>query len=138
MNLGRRAFKGASCRIAIPDLPEDMRTGIREVVDLQSSNPRKGHATSLMRSICTEADVGGFVLLLRPLVFAEGLSQEQLEKWYAKLGFYEVQAEPKLMARPVRGYIPASELQPTPEQCAAASAKLDAQPCPTDNRKGWA
>lgn len=101
MNTGRRQYKQAACRLAEPAwLPDDMRSGCLELVDLSSDNPRKGHATALMHHICLEADASGKVLILSPKPFADGLTQEQLEKWYGRFGFLMIQTEPaKIMAR---------------------------------------
>lgn len=104
MKIGARFHKQASCRIAISTaLPEDMRDGTRELVSLESDNPRKGHATALMHQVCAEADVGGIVLLLQPKPFGEGMNEEQLGKFYERFGFVTVQEVPaKLMARQPR------------------------------------
>jgi GNAT superfamily N-acetyltransferase len=103
MPAGRRAHKSATCRVDIPEgLPQDMRDGIREIVAVESSNPRKGHATALMHELCTDADAAGIVLLLRPHPFAPGMDSEQLVNWYTRFGFEPIQGEPVLMARPVR------------------------------------
>lgn len=101
MKLGRRFHKQASLRIAIAEaLPEDMHAGTREVVSLESDNPRKGHATALLHQVCAEADIDGIVLLLMPKPFGDGMTEEQLEKWYGRFGFTTVQTVPaKLMAR---------------------------------------
>lgn len=102
MILGARSFKQASCRVAIADgLPEEMREGTREIVAVASENPRKGHATALMYSVCAEADVSGIVLILMPRPFGDGeMSAGQLEKWYGRFGFVTVQTDPAvLMAR---------------------------------------
>lgn len=101
MTPGIRKYKSASLTVAVPvGLPEDMQYGISELVSVQSGNPRNGHASGLMRSVCTEADVEGQVLLLQVKAFGDGPSDEQLKKWYAKHGFEVVQTEPcVLMAR---------------------------------------
>lgn len=103
MKVGTRCHKQASCRIAIATaLPEDMHEGTREVVSLASDNPRKGHATFLMHQVCAEADVDGIVLILMPKPFGEGMTEEQLVKFYERFGFALIQPEPKLMARQPR------------------------------------
>jgi hypothetical protein len=104
VNPGERFYKTASCRIAIAlGLPEEMHEGTREVVGISSDNPRKGHATALMHQVCAEADVDGIVLILMPKPFGNGMTSEQLEKWYGRLGFVTVQELPeKLMVRQPR------------------------------------
>lgn len=101
MTPGLRDHKGASLRIAVPDaVPEDMRERIREIVSLSSSNPRKGYATTLMWSVCHEADKAGFVLMLQPIPFDDATDAEKLKRFYGKFGFVEIQQEPVvLMAR---------------------------------------
>jgi hypothetical protein len=104
MDIGERFHKSASCRIAVPEgFPEDMQDGMREVVAIASTNPRKGHATELLHEVCREADIAGIVLVLRPDPFAAGMDAEQLAKWYGRFGFQQIQTEPAvLMARPVQ------------------------------------
>lgn len=101
MTPGPRAHKQARLRIALPTgIPEDMRDRTREIVSLTSEDRGKGHAKALLRKVCTEADVGGIVLMLEAKPFAEGVTQEQLERFYAGLGFERIQDEPAvLMAR---------------------------------------
>lgn len=103
MKVGVRFHKQASCRVVVATgLPQDMHEGTREVVNLMSDNPRKGHATFLMHQVCAEADVDGIVLILMPKPFGDGMTEEQLEKFYQKFGFTTIQPEPKLMARQPR------------------------------------
>jgi len=104
MTPGLRQHKSASCRVAIPTgVPDDMREGMRELIAIESGNPRKGHATGLLRSLCTEADVDNLILLVQVQAYDEGMTTEQLTKWYAGHGFQTLQTEPViLMARPVQ------------------------------------
>lgn len=98
MTPGPRIHKQASLRVAIATgLPEDMRSGIREIVDLASKNQGKGHATALMHRVCKEADKTGHILLLTPKSFADGMTTEQLRDWYGRFGFVELQKEPELL-----------------------------------------
>lgn len=102
MNLGSREHKGASLRISMCEaMPEDMRDKTREVVSLASTNPRKGHATTLMWTVCHEADQAGVMLLLQPKQFGGGeMDNGKLERFYGRFGFQVVQREPAvLMAR---------------------------------------
>jgi len=101
MTPGLRNHKAASLRVAIPEgVPEEMREGIREIVSLQSESQGKGHATKLMHEVCTEADVYGKVLFLRPLPFADGMDADKLMRFYRKFGFEKIQDDPVvLMAR---------------------------------------
>ena len=105
MTPGLREFKGATLRVAVPEsVPEDMRHGLRELLSVHASNPRKGQATALMHEVCAEADRSGFVLMLRPEPFDDGMTLEQLLAWYVRFGFELIQREPcLLMVRDPRG-----------------------------------
>lgn len=108
VNPGERTHKQASLRVVESDaMPEDMRGQIREIVSLTSANPRKGHATTLMWTVCHEADQDRTVLILQPKRFADGeLDDEKLVRWYSKFGFRTIQQEPVLMARqPIVGRV---------------------------------
>lgn len=104
MNPGLRDYKTATLRIAIAEgLPVEMWEPTREIVALHSTNPRKGHATLLMHSVCAEADKEGILLILQPQKFDDGMPDEKLEKWYEKFSFAVIQREPVvLMARQVQ------------------------------------
>ncbi len=102
MTPGPREHKGASLRVAVAEcLPEEMRPQTREIVSLTSSNPRKGHATTLMWSVCHEADLAGMLLILQPKPFGDGeLDDSKLERFYGRFGFVVIQRAPAvLMAR---------------------------------------
>ncbi len=101
MDIGIRTYKQASLRVAAADgLPEEMRALVREILSVQSANPRKGDATALMHQTCAEADKYWFTLLVQVKPFDDGMSMEQLQKWYGRFGFVKVQDEPcVLMAR---------------------------------------
>ena len=83
-------------------VPEHMQAGMREIIDLMASNPRKGHATKLMRKICDRADRERITLILTAHAFQEGMTDEQLEKWYSRFGFTKIQDDPVIMARQVQ------------------------------------
>ena len=100
MTPGLRKHKSATARIAVPmGLPEEMRDQIRELIDVHSENQRKGHASALLRNLCKEADADWLTLLVQVYAYDDGMSSEQLRKWYAKFGFVLVQEDPMLMAR---------------------------------------
>ena len=103
MNTGPRYHKQASLRLTIAEaLPNHMHEGTREIINLRCSNPRKGYATALMHEVCAEADQTGIVLIVQPGQFDEGMTTEQLEKWYAKFGFVALpkdEGNPTVMAR---------------------------------------
>ena len=106
MTPGIRAHKQATLRLAIPEaLPEEMREGVREIINLRCYEPHKGYATTLMYTICAEADRAGIVLMVQPGQFDEGMTTEQLEKWYRKFGFIDLpkdEGNPTVMARQVQ------------------------------------
>lgn len=103
MQPGPRHYRSAMCRIALCEaLPEDMRDGTREILALQSSNPRKGYGRRLMVEVCREADEAGIVLIVQPGQFADGMTTEQLAKWYEGFGFMALPKDgdaPTVMAR---------------------------------------
>jgi GNAT superfamily N-acetyltransferase len=100
MNQGLRTYRSASCRIAIATgLPEEMREAVREIVSVYAGNQGKGHAKALMWEVCTEADQWWVTLLIQVCPFDDGMTLEQLKRFYRGFGFREIQDEPCLMAR---------------------------------------
>lgn len=102
MTPGKRDYKQASLRVAVAEcLPEEMHAQTREIVSLESTNQRKGHATSLMWMVCHEADGARIALIVQPKSFGDGgMDDAQLEKFYLKFGFEKIQQVPVvLMAR---------------------------------------
>lgn len=103
--IGRRTHKQASVEIIAPlSIPVEMREQVREVYNLQSTNPRKGHATALMHQVCAEADRVAMVLMLlvaQPDDTAIG--NEKMIKFYGRFGFKPTKddaASPVIMIRP--------------------------------------
>lgn len=102
MTPGPRDHKSATLRVSLAEaLPEEMREATRELVALESTNPRKGHATTLLWDVCHEADRERITLILNPKPFgADGMDAEKLERFYGRFGFHVIQREPVvLMAR---------------------------------------
>jgi hypothetical protein len=100
MTPGPRHHKSASLRVAIAQgLPVDMWESTRELVSVQSTAQGRGEATALLWQTCREADSAWLTLIVKPEVFAPGLTQAQLLRWYSKFGFVEFQADPCLLAR---------------------------------------
>lgn len=98
MNAGLRTHKQASCRVEVPTgIPDHLQNTVRELVGIESTNPRKGHATALLHQVCAEADQHIKVLMLHVEPFDDGLSIEQLEKFYGKFGFMVAGREPVLI-----------------------------------------
>ena len=79
-----------------------MRGEIREILSVQSGNPRKGQASALMAKVCKEADKEWMTLMVQVYAFDDGMSDEQLRKWYERFGFEKVQDGPCLMVRSPR------------------------------------
>lgn len=117
--LGFRRVGGASLRLRIPQsLPKHMHDKMREVVELKTdpSLRKRGYATSLMHSVCRDADKYVRILLLYPKAFQDeqGLNDGQLQDWYSRqFGFMPIQANPVLMARMV-GATPQTSLKLNP------------------------
>lgn len=100
MNTGLRKHKSATLRVAVPEaLPQHMQEGVREILSVQCSNPKKGHATRLLREVCAEADRSGTVLMLEARAFDDGMDDAQLKAWYMRSGFVQTQESPIIMAR---------------------------------------
>ena len=103
MTPGPRHYRSAMLRIAMCEaLPDDMRDGTREILSLTCANPRKGYATRLMSDVCLEADTAGMVLIVQPGQFDDGMTTEQLTKWYERFGFMALPKDgdnPTVMAR---------------------------------------
>ena len=100
-------YKEASVTLAVPmGLPEEMREGADEVVDLfvEPAHRNQGMANALMQRICRGADSRCKVLILQPRAYDGGeMSELELAAWYTKMGFEIVQTEPVLlMARAPR------------------------------------
>lgn len=103
MEVGIRTYKRASLRVAIPlSLPEYMQPHMRELISIRSEDQRSGQATRLMHQVCQEADTARMTLILQVKPFADGLTEEQLQRWYSKFGFEVIQTDPILMARQIQ------------------------------------
>lgn len=100
MTPGLREHKQASLTVAVAEcLPEDMRAETREILSLACTNPRKGYATTLLWTVCHEADMARITLILQPKQFGDGMDDDKLERFYMRFGFVKIQNEPPLMAR---------------------------------------
>lgn len=101
MSPGLRNHRSASLRVAMATgLPEDMRELTRELIDVRSSNPRKGHANGLMAEVCHEADAWWITLLIQVRAFGDApMDDAKLERFYKKFGFRRIQDSPLLLAR---------------------------------------
>jgi GNAT superfamily N-acetyltransferase len=101
---GFRHVNTARCRVVKPEcLPVHMHKKVREVIDVfvPVASRNQGFATTLMHSICREADDHGITLFLKVEPFGDTeLSADMLAGWYANsFGFALIQKDPPLMAR---------------------------------------
>lgn len=95
MNVGAREHKSASLQLCMAQgLPDEMQPLTREILSVQSTNPRKGHATALLWEVCNEADKWWITLIVQPRKFADGMDDAKLESWYGRFGFERIQDEP--------------------------------------------
>lgn len=84
-----------------------LRSGVREITGVwcAPAERRRGHASALLREVCTDADEAGITLVLMPEAFGEGyggpfMSDESLAAWYARgFGFFTLQPSPLILMR---------------------------------------
>lgn len=92
----------ASCHVGISEeLPPEMQERVREVTKV-FTDPEfraQGFGTELMKTVCEEADLCNFVLILHPWPYDGNLSKDKLIQWYKRFGFILTQDKPVLMAR---------------------------------------
>lgn len=93
---GPRTYDQASLEIVLPmSIPAHLRENVREVFDLKSGDPGKGHGSELLRRVCGEADRESFVLMLKVD------QDDKLVEWYSRFGFKPAStASPVVMIRP--------------------------------------
>ena len=105
LKTGTHELLSASCKLSYSqDIDATMRGNLRVLSNLQSIQKKQGHASALLLSICTKADINGIVLMLNPKSEDDnGMNTDQLMDWYSKFGFVKIQDKPiVLMARPVK------------------------------------
>lgn len=98
MKTGKREHKSASLWVNVPMfLPPGQRHVSRELthVHVPASEQKQGLGSELMRKVCQEADDEQTVLVLTA-------QDESLIPWYARFGFFTVQENIRLLARPTR------------------------------------
>lgn len=115
---GFRRVGAARCQVREAEmLPVHMRKGTRLITDVytEPEHAGKGYATTLMHSICREADQMNIMLILQPEPFGHAsLPREELEVWYTvRFGFQMIQVDPPLFAR-MPGGTPRSTLRLNP------------------------
>lgn len=101
MTPGLRTHKQASLRVAMAtvDVEPELLETLREIQSVQSGDRGKGHAAALLHQVTAEADRAWISLLITVKAFADGMTDDQLKRFYGKFGFMEIQAEPCLMFR---------------------------------------
>ncbi len=96
-------WENASCELvdmdeSYPQIVRDQCRWVRKVY-VPAEHRGKGQATFLMHKIIGKAQDAGLTLLLTPGAFDEdGPEDDQLERWYRKLGFVTLQREPMILA----------------------------------------
>lgn len=100
MKLGIRTNGPSSLKLSYMKAVVDGQLLEVSAVATWPTERKKGHATSLMKEVCQEADEAQTLLVLVPDSFdPEGMNTDQLEKWYEKFGFKRIQDKPVLMCR---------------------------------------
>lgn len=79
--------------------PFEPMPGVLEVSSLRTEPGarKQGYGTQLMQSICRDADIERVVLVLSPKAYDSG--PNELDKFYGRFGFIQIQRAPVLMAR---------------------------------------
>ena len=83
-------------------VPTPLRGKVRELSSLVVDAAHRGHgyARALLDQVMLEADAQGLTLLVIVEPFDESpMDQEHLAKWYLRMGFDVIQADPVVMAR---------------------------------------
>ena len=97
-----RMNEGSSLRVQVPTgYGDDIGLICREITDLVTLPEfrNQGFAEKLMQTVCDEADLAGFSLLLNAKPGDELTESERLQRFYAKFGFVVFQRKPCLMVR---------------------------------------
>lgn len=100
MKTGERTNASASVKVGYSQVVSShLRGHLRELSHLHSTEQGKGHARELMRNLFEEADKDEITLMVTVHPYEDGLTGEQLEDWYTRMGFFELQDDPKIMIR---------------------------------------
>lgn len=80
-------------------LPFGPMPGVLEVSSFRTEHAarKQGYGTQLMQAICRDADLERVVLVLSPKAYDSG--PKELEQFYGRFGFIQIQRAPVLMAR---------------------------------------
>ena len=106
MKPGKIRHEHASVRVSYSQaIPSHMRGQVRELSGLVVDSAQRGHgyARKLMQQVMTEADQSGVALMVIVEPFDDApMETEALSEWYERMGFVEIQHQPKVMVRPVK------------------------------------
>ena len=98
MKPGNRVHLSAACKVRFcKGLPSSIRGGAREIFSVEAGSKGKRHAAGLLDKVCREADIAKLMLMVHVKAFGDGLTDQQLEIWYTKLGFEPIQREPSVL-----------------------------------------
>jgi hypothetical protein len=59
--------------------------------DLKSTIKRAGHARGLMEMVMKEAALNKRALVVEPRAYGEGMTDNEIQRWYERLGFEQFQ-----------------------------------------------
>ena len=108
MKTGEIGMNGSSLNLSYSQaVPPHLRGKCREISSLVTDQASRGHgsASELMREVIMQADHEGMALLVVVAPFdGEPIDADNLRKWYARLGFVEIQHEPCVMVRVAVGH----------------------------------
>ncbi len=93
MNPGTRRNFYARLELRHMDgIDEAAKDGLLQVLSLQTApeHRKQGHATSLLKAVCKEADEAKKILVLSP-------DDKSLKEWYQKFGFQAIQFQPVVL-----------------------------------------
>ena len=103
MKTGIRSNGPASLRLSYSQMvPVSQRGLVREVSSVlcEPAHRKDGHASALLKEVMREADASRVTLMVIVKPYdAGGMDDENLSDWYHRLGFVEIQAKPRVMAR---------------------------------------
>jgi len=111
MKTGFRRVGPASCVVAVAmGIPERLRAQCFELlaVHVPEKHRNKGYATTLIHSVCRDADAANnhLILTVDPYLHpkrheVDGMGKADLKSWYeVRFGFQQIQESPILMMRP--------------------------------------
>jgi GNAT superfamily N-acetyltransferase len=88
----------ASCLLTIPQgYPDNVKNTSFELSCMETEKDWRdmGEATKLLEHVCEQADATKKALILNPMAYDGDVSDDSLQKWYAKHGFVVFQTKTK-------------------------------------------